>query len=149
MKNRIVSFMSAFVLSLAVIAGGGYVWVHRTPVARAQNAPAGLTMGTTVTANIYGGQNYFYLLISGGNVTTFNLVNQNAAGTTATTNPQVVTIIFQQDGTGSRTVGFGTMFATAVIPTVFATASKFTVMQFYYDSASALWFPLSTAAIHN
>lgn len=143
MTRRILAVL--FLVTL--IAGGA--WTYRPKAARAQNAPAGLTMGTTVTANIYGGQNYFYLLISGGNVTTFNLVNQNAAGTAAISNPQVVTIVFQQDGTGSRTVGFGTMFATAVIPTVFATANKFTVMQFYYDTASALWYPLSTAAVHN
>lgn len=137
----------AVALSLALILGA--VWLEHPRHARAQNAPFGLTMGTTVTANVYGGQNYFYLVLTGGNVTTFNLTNTNAAGAAFPFNPGVVTIIFQQDGTGSRTVGFGTMFATAVIPTVFATASKFTVMQFYYDSASGLWFPLSTTALHN
>lgn len=147
MNKRILGFLCAVALVIAPVVA--MLWMQHTPIARAQNAPNGLTMGTTVTANIYGGQNYFYLLISGGNVTTFNLVNQNAAGTAAITNPQVVTIVFQQDGTGTRTVGFGTMFATATIPVVFATANKFTVMQFYYDTASALWYQLSTAAVHN
>lgn len=143
MRNRILGV----VVALALFAGGAFL--IRPRPARAQNAPFGLTMGTTVTANVYGGQNYFFLLVSGGNVTTLNLVNQNAAGTASPFNPGIVTIVFQQDGTGSRTVGFGTMFATAVIPTVFATANKFTVMQFYYDSASGLWFPLSSVALHN
>lgn len=143
MKTRIL----VVALSLALILTGA--WIGNPYRAHAQNTPQGLTMGTTVTANVYGGQTYFYLLVSGGNVTTFNLVCQNAAAATCQFNPGVVTIVFQQDGTGSRTVGFGTMFATAVIPTVFATASKFTVMQFYYDSASGLWFPLSSVALHN
>jgi hypothetical protein len=139
------------VLSLAVAILLGAVGVtlipHRT--VHAQNTPYNLTMGTTVNANIYGGQNYFYLLISGGNVTTFNIINQTAGGTTVPSYPGVVTVVFQQDGTGSRTVGWGTMFATATIPTVTATANKYCVMQFYYDTQSGLWFPLSTAAIHN
>lgn len=140
MKNRFLAVVFTLVAGIAFML---------QPQATAQNAPNNLTMGTTVTANVYGGQTYFYLLVSGGNVTTFNLVNQNAAGTSFPFNPGVITIVFQQDGTGSRTVGFGTMFATAVIPTVFATANKFTVMQFQYDTASGLWFPLSTAALHN
>lgn len=144
MKNKIL----AVLLAVAVVTVGAFL-IRPSQVVHAQNAPAGLVMGTTVNANVYGGQTYFYLLLTGGNVTTFNIVNQNAAGTTATSNPQVVTVVFQQDGTGSRTVGFGTMFATATIPAVFITANKFTIMQFYYDSASALWYPLSTAAVHN
>jgi hypothetical protein len=141
--KRILAVAISLVLILCA-----YFAVHPRH-ARAQNTPFGLTMGTTVNANIYGGQTYFYLLISGGNVTTFNITNTNAAGTAFPPNPQTVTVIFQQDATGSRTVGWGTMFATAVIPTVTATANKYCVMQFYYDSASALWYPLSTAAIHN
>ena len=149
MKNRFLGFLVAFVVSLAIIAGADVYWLRHTPVVKAQNAPLNLTMGTTVTANIYGGQNYFYLLVSGGNVTTFNLVNQNAAGTSFPYLPGIITIVFQQDGVGSRTVGFGTMFATAVIPTVFATASKYTMMQFQYDTVSGLYYPLSTTALHN
>ena len=142
--NRIL----AVAIALALFAAG--VSVIRPHLSHAQNTAQGLTMGTTVTANTYGGQNYFYLLISGGNVTTFNLVCQNAAGTTCTSNPGVVTVVFQQDGTGSRTVGWGSMFATAVIPTVLVTANKYTIVQFYYDSTSGLWYSLSAATvIHN
>lgn len=142
--------MLTAVITLALLAGG--VLLNRpSQVVHAQNAPTGLTMGTTVTANTFAGTNYFYLLVSGGNVTTFNLVCQSPAVTPVTCgfNPGVVTIVFQQDGTGSRTVGFGTMFATAVIPTLNSGANKFTVMQFFYDSASGLWFPLSSVALHN
>lgn len=139
----------AVFFTLVLICGAGAHYFLKVHPAHAQNAPSGLTMGTTVNANIYGGQTYFYLLVSGGNVTTFNIINQNAAGTTVQSNPQIVTIVFQQDSSGSRTVGFGTMFATATIPTVTATANKYCVMQFFYESASGLWYPLSTAAIHN
>ena len=138
----------AVALALALFAAG--VSLIRPHRANAQNNPASLTMGTTVTANIYGGQNYFYLLVSGGNVTTFNLVNQNAAGTSVPFIPQVITVVFQQDGTGSRTVGFGTMFSAAAVPTILVTANKYTVVQFYYDTQSQLWYSLAgTTVIHN
>jgi len=143
--KRILSVLLAIVL----IVGVGYFLHVRQ--AHAQNTPSQLTMGTTVNANVYGGQTYFYLGLVGGNVTTFNIVSQNAAGTVVTPyNPGVVTIVFQQDATGSRTVGWGTMIATAVIPTVLVTANKYTVIQFYYDTQSQLWYSLSAATvIHN
>lgn len=142
MKKRIF----AVVLAAALITVGAFL-IRPSRVVHAQNAPAGLTMGTTVTANVYGGQTYFYLLLSGGNVTTFNLVNQNAAGSSYPFNPGQVTIVFQQDGTGSRTVGFGSMFAAAALPTVTATANKFSVCVIQYDSASGLWY--AVASPHN
>lgn len=107
------------------------------------NAPQGLTMGTTVTANTAFGQDYFFLLLSGGNVTTFNIATGNAD----TQNAEVITVVFQQDGTGSRTVGYGTMIAAAAVPTVTSTANKFTVVQFFFDIASQLWYTISSA--HN
>ena len=139
----------AVALALALFAAG--VSLIRPHRANAQNTPSQLVMGTTVNANVYGGQNYFYLDLVGGNVTTFNIISQNAAGTVTTpVNPGVVTVVFQQDGTGSRTVGWGTMFATAVIPTVLVTANKYTIVQFYYDTQSGLWYSLSAATvIHN
>jgi len=140
----------AVVFAVALVCGVGTHYFLKVHPAHAQNAPQGLTMGTTVNANVYGGQTYFYLLISGGNVTTFNIVNTNAAGAASPFNPGTITVVFQQDGSGSRTVGWGTMFATAVIPTVLVTANKYTIIQFEYDSASGLWYSASAATVvHN
>lgn len=137
-------------VTLSIVLVFAAAWVAHPHRARAQNAPQGLTMGTTVNANVYGGQTYFYLLISGGNVTTFNIVNQNAAGTSFPFNPGTITVVFQQDSSGSRTVGWGTMFATAVIPTVLVTANKYTICTFEYDSVSQLWYSTTAATVvHN
>lgn len=103
--------------------------------------PTNLTMGATVTANIQGGQNYFYLLLSGGNVTTFSFATSDVQ------NAEVVTVVFQQDGTGSRTVGWAANIVNT--PTILATANKYTIVKFTFDVASQLWFADSATANHN
>lgn len=137
MKNRIFAVLAALVLIVGVSA------TLHVRKAHAQATANGLTMGTTVTANVYGGANYFYLLISGGNVTTFNIVNQNAAGTSFPLPVGDITVVFQQDGTGSRTVGWGTMIAAAATPTLSATANKYTVVRLAYDTTSGLYYTIA------
>lgn len=133
MRKRIL----AVVFMLAVLVGGHFAIKPR--MARAQNSPNGLTMGTTVTASTAAGANYFYLLLSGGNVTTFSFSNP------AVQTPGIVTVVFQQDSTGSRTVGWATNILST--PTITSTANKYTVVQFFYDSASQGWYTMATA--HN
>ena len=125
-------------LLLAVILALGLA-----PLTKAQNMPTGLTMGTTVNANISAGQTYFYLLLSGGSVTTFNFTSN----TGNPVNPQLITVVFQQDSSGSRTVGYGSMFSSAATCAPNATANKYTICTFFYDSASQLWYNLALA--HN
>jgi hypothetical protein len=103
--------------------------------------PYNLTMGSTVTANVSGGQDYFYLLLSGGNVTTFSFTNSDQQSA------ETVIVVFQQDGTGSRTVGWATNIVNT--PTIYATANKYTIVKFTYDVQSQLWFADSATANHN
>lgn len=129
-------------LAAAVLAGGLFTSLRHEQSVHAQgNFPVYLPNAATVTANTASGNNYFYTLLT-GNITTFSLTpatGQQAAG--------VVTVIFQQDGTGSRTVGWATNIPATC--TVLATANKFTVCQFYFDVVSNLWYAVSPSTAHN
>lgn len=103
--------------------------------------PLNLLFGATVTANVSFGQDYFYLLLNGGNVTTFSFSNNDQQAA------QAVTVVFQQDGVGSRTVGFATNIVGA--PALASGASKYTLVQFVYDVASQLWIATSASTAHN
>lgn len=122
-KKLFLSVIASFALMLA-------------PLAQAQNT---LTFGTTVTANVTNGIDYFYILLT-GNVTTFSFSFGNEGA-----KPVLVTLIVQQDATGSRTIGWATNVCST--PTLTSTANKYTFIQFQYDTASACWY--NTATTHN
>lgn len=119
-----------------------------TPVVKAQNAPTTLPFAATVNATVTPATNYFYLLLNGGNVTTFSLVTPNDSHGFATVQlPMQVIVIFQQDATGSRTVGFATNIKGS--PTINATASSYTMVVYQYDSASGFWYAISASTAHS
>lgn len=123
MKKFIVALLLALSLFLAPMA----------PL-RAQQGqfPVQLTMGTTVTCDTDYGQHYFYLKVSGGNVTTFQF------SSTAPQQAEDVTVVFQQDSNGSRTVGLASnIYGTLNID---STANSFSYAKFSYDVVSQSWY---------
>jgi hypothetical protein len=94
--------------------------------------PVQLTMGATVTATITGGANYFYLALSGGNVTTFSFTNSD------TQNPEKVWVVMKQDSS-ARTVGFASNIVNNSL-VVSTTINSTTVMEFFYDTSTQQWF---------
>ena len=105
---------------------------------KAQNSPVFLASATTVNANVSYGNNYFYVSLT-SNITTFGFTSATADPI----EPQTVTVIFAQDATGSRTVGYATNVKGA--PTVNSTASSYTCIKFTYDSVSQLWYGVVVA----
>lgn len=104
----------------------------------AQNTPIYLTSATTVSANTGYGNNYFYVALT-SNVTTFQFTVPSGA----VQNPEAVFVVFAQDATGSRTVGYATNIKGS--PTVNSTASSYTMIEFVYDSVSQNWYGIVVA----
>jgi hypothetical protein len=92
--------------------------------------PINIPFSATPTVEVSAGRDYFYLLLT-GNVTTFSFSNVDVQ------NAEEVIVMFQQDGTGSRTVGFAANIFGA---TVSGTANKYTMCIFQYDTASNSWY---------
>lgn len=74
-------------------------------------------------------------VILNGNVSSVVLVNPRPAG--------IVTILFAQDSTGSRTVTFGGNIASANLPTITSTANAYTYINLQYDTNSNTWYGIS------
>jgi hypothetical protein len=102
-------------------------WTALTAVA---STPQVLTYAATVTPNLTTG-NYFTLTLT-GNVTLANPSNQHAG--------QSGCIAVTQDGTGSRTISFGSnwKFAGGVAPTLTTTASAVDDVCYWVVSAGVV-----------
>lgn len=130
--------MKKFILSLLAV-----LFLSLVPSAKAQNTPVFLPYATTVNANLSGGQTYFYLLLNGGNVTTFSFT-RNAGDPF---NSMLVTVVFQQDNSGSRTVGVATNIKGT--PTINTAGNSFTVVTYFYDVISGNWYAISASTAHS
>jgi hypothetical protein len=89
-----------------------------------------LTDGTTITPNMNNANNFSVTL--GGNRTLANPTNLTAG--------QSGVIVITQDGTGSRTLAYGSnfKFPGGTAPTLTATASAVDVIAYYVESASRI-----------
>jgi len=89
-----------------------------------------LTDGATITPDFSTGINFTVTL--GGNRTLANPTNAKAG--------QAGVIIIKQDGTGSRTLSFGTnwMFANDVAPTLTTTASRTDLLHYFCESSTII-----------
>jgi hypothetical protein len=89
-----------------------------------------LTDGATITPDFAAANNFSVTL--GGNRTLANPTNLTAG--------QSGVITITQDGTGSRTLAFGSnwKFATGVAPTLTTTAAAVDVLAYYVESASRI-----------
>lgn len=128
---KINKILASLVLALALVLAPASILA---PAAQAQSGqyPVSLTMGTAVSASVDAGQRYFTLLVSAGNVTTFQFtsVSPIQAGS--------VLVAFQQDDTGSRTIGLATNIKGTL--TFNSTANSVTLARFTYDVVSQDWF---------
>lgn len=95
-----------------------------------RGTPVALTDGTTITADFNAG-NYFSVTL-GGNRTLANPSNQTAG--------QSGTIVITQDGTGSRTLAYGSYwkFPGGTAPTLTTTASAVDVLVYYVESSTRI-----------
>lgn len=93
-------------------------------------APVALTDGATITPDFNAGPNFSVTL--GGNRTLANPTNL-AAG-------QSGSIVITQDGTGSRTLAFGSYwkFQSGTAPTLTTTASAVDVLVYYVESSTRI-----------
>ena len=89
-----------------------------------------LTDGATITPDFAVANNFSVTL--GGNRTLANPTNQTAG--------QSGIIVITQDGTGSRTLAFGSYwkFATGTAPTLTTTASAVDVLAYYVESSTRI-----------
>lgn len=89
-----------------------------------------LTDGATITPNFAAGNNFSVTL--GGNRTLANPTNQTAG--------QHGTIVITQDGTGSRTLAYGSnwKFPAGVAPVLTTTANAVDVLAYYVESSSRI-----------
>lgn len=89
-----------------------------------------LTDGATITPDFAVANNFSVTL--GGNRTLANPSNQTAG--------QSGVIVITQDGTGSRTLAFGSYwkFSTGTAPTLTTTASAVDVLAYYVESATRI-----------
>ena len=95
-----------------------------------RGTPVALTDGATITPDFAAGNNFSVTL--GGNRTLANPTNLTAG--------QSGTIIVTQDGTGSRTLAFGSYwkFAGGTAPTLTTTASAVDAIAYYVESATRI-----------
>jgi hypothetical protein len=89
-----------------------------------------LTDGSTITPDFSAGNNFSVTL--GGNRTLANPTNLTAG--------QHGVIVITQDGTGSRTLAYGSnfKFPAGVAPTLTTTASAVDVLAYYVESSSRI-----------
>lgn len=104
----------------AYVPFGGTTGIQQSPVAGV------LTLDTSLS-------NVFRLLIN-GNVTTMTLTNP--------TDFQVITVIWQMDGTGGYTVTPATNLKGVTSPST--GANTFSTQQFVYNDGNGNWYALST-----
>jgi hypothetical protein len=119
MKKLFLSLIASLALVLA-------------PGLQAQN---NLPTATTVTANVSAATDYFQIVLT-GNVTTFGFTFGSEAPTA-----RRVFVVFTQDGTGSRTVGFATNVKGV---TIGSSASETTVEEFFYDITTGIWYAIAS-----
>lgn len=95
-----------------------------------RGTPSALTDGTTITADFNAG-NYFSVTL-GGNRTLANPSNQTAG--------QSGLIVITQDGTGSRTLAYGSYwkFPGGTAPTLTTTANAVDVLVYYVESSTRI-----------
>ena len=102
----------------------------QTFTAAQRGAITALTDGATITPDFAAGNNYSVTLA--GNRTLANPTNLTAG--------QSGVILLSQDGTGSRTLAFGSYwkFAGGTAPTLTTTASAVDVIAFFVDSSTRI-----------
>jgi hypothetical protein len=95
-----------------------------------RGTPVALTDGTTITPDFSAGN--YYSVTLGGNRTLANPTNQTAG--------QSGTIVITQDGTGSRTLAYGSYwkFPGGTAPTLTTTASAVDVLVYYVESSTRI-----------
>lgn len=95
-----------------------------------RGAVTALTDGATITPDFSAANNFSVTL--GGNRTLANPTNLTAGQSGA--------IVITQDGTGSRTLSFGSYwkFATGTAPTLTTTASKVDLLVYYVESSTRI-----------
>lgn len=95
-----------------------------------RGAVTALTDGATITPDFSVANNFSVTL--GGNRTLANPTNLTAGQSGA--------IVITQDGTGSRTLSFGSYwkFATGTAPTLTTTASKVDLLVYYVESSTRI-----------
>jgi len=95
-----------------------------------RGTPVALTDGATITPDFSAG-NYFSVTL-GGNRALANPTNQTAG--------QSGTIVITQDGTGSRTLSYGSYwkFPGGTAPTLTTTASAVDVLVYYVESSTRI-----------
>lgn len=93
-------------------------------------AQVSLTDGTTITPDFNAGVNFYVTL--GGNRTLANPTNQKAG--------QAGVIKIAQDGTGSRTLAYGSnwKFAGGTAPTLTTTASRVDLLYYYVEASGTI-----------
>lgn len=118
-------------------ASGVLSWATRAQLDAAQSFSAAqrgtvatLTSGATITPDFSAGNNFSLTL--GINATLANPTNQTAG--------QSGSIVITQDGTGGRTLAYGSnwKFTGAVAPTLSTAANKVDVLSYYVESASRI-----------
>lgn len=113
---------------------GGYplagATIAQTFTKAQRGAITALTDGATITPDFSAANNFSVTL--GGNRTLANPSNQTAGQSGA--------IVITQDGTGSRTLSFGSnwKFPNGTAPTLTTTANKVDVLVYYVESASRI-----------
>ena len=110
--------------------GAAALAVAQAFTAAQRGAVVGLTDGATITPDFALANNFSVTL--GGNRTLANPTNLTAG--------QAGTIVITQDGTGSRTLAFGSQwkFAAGVAPSLTTTASAVDVLAYYVESATRI-----------
>lgn len=112
-------------------------WINVVQLANAQTftaaqrgAVSALTDGATITPDFAASNNFSVTL--GGNRTLANPTNLTAG--------QSGIIVITQDGTGSRTLAFGSYwkFATGTAPTLTTTAAAVDVLAYYVESSTRI-----------
>jgi hypothetical protein len=112
------------------VTNGAYLNVAQSFTAGQRGAVSALTDGATITPDFAIANNFSVTL--GGNRTLANPSNQTAG--------QTGTIVITQDGTGSRTLAYGSnyKFAGGTAPTLTTTANAVDVLVLYVESASRI-----------
>jgi len=112
------------------VTNGAYLNVAQSFTAGQRGAVSALTDGSTITPDFAVANNFSVTL--GGNRTLANPSNQTAG--------QTGTIVITQDGTGSRTLAYGSnyKFAGGTAPTLTTTANAVDTLVFYVESASRI-----------
>ena len=112
------------------VTNGAYLNAAQSFTAGQRGSVSSLTDGATITPDFAAANNFSVTL--GGSRTLANPSNQTAG--------QMGTIIITQDGTGSRTLAYGTnyKFPGGTVPTLTTTANAVDALAYYVESASRI-----------